>query len=122
MRAKPSLLGKDEVASSNLASSSKSPSSSDGLFNINHEFSQKSCHFETGERPEMTAKLLRDDIGMWKMPVPAGDYFMTSSPSTQSTVTVLPVVTSPRRSFLLSMVSTVCCTYRRRGRAPNSGS
>ena len=33
-----------------------------------------------------------------------------SCPSTQSTVTVEPVVMLPSSSFLLSMVSTVCCT------------
>lgn len=49
-------------------------------------------------------------------------YRISSWPSTQSTVTVAPVVTAPSSSFLLSIVSTVCWTYRRRGRAPNSGS
>lgn len=45
-----------------------------------------------------------------------------SLPCSTSTVTVLPGRRSPCSSLRLSIVSTVCCTYRRRGRAPNSGS
>ena len=44
-----------------------------------------------------------------------------SWPCSKSTVTVLPGSRPPRSSLRLSIVSTVCCTYRRRGRAPNSG-
>ena len=52
----------------------------------------------------------------------AFSYAITSSPFRASTVTVWPGSTWPERMRLESMVSTVCCTYRRRGLAPYWGS
>ena len=49
-------------------------------------------------------------------------HFSTSCPSSASTVTVWPGRAWPARICLLSMVSTVCWIYRRRGRAPYWGS
>ena len=46
----------------------------------------------------------------------------TSSPFSVSTVIVEPGWTLPSKIFFASSVSTVCCTYRRSGRAPNCGS
>ena len=50
------------------------------------------------------------------------NYRMINAPFSTSTVRWAPGSTSPERIRFASSVSTVCWTYRRRGRAPNAGS